>query len=252
MGYFCWTGSQIYVFRMFLPRSFLIWYDTQSAWGRNRGVECSKHIPKIVTIYHSRRQACSSHHHSDSETSLASPFRADAFVALLCTSRLHFSIKYSKSHEYLSSLPGSTSGVEGSEHSPGWLLDELSDYYSTWLPQEQVALVVYLCLCCAVLFCIFNFHMYLYLYLYLNLNCNCINIYNCIVLLYFCKYNCYIAYKYKWYICAAGNVPSDSSRKQIYNRLKYFKMFLKKSNITYLQIYICIFVQLEMFRQTAA
>ena len=36
------------------------------------------------------------------------------------------------------SLPGSTSGVEGSEHSPGWLLDELSEYYSTWLPQEQV------------------------------------------------------------------------------------------------------------------
>jgi len=35
-------------------------------------------------------------------------------------------------------LPGSTSGVEGSEHSPGWLLDELSEYYSTWLPQEQL------------------------------------------------------------------------------------------------------------------
>jgi len=35
-------------------------------------------------------------------------------------------------------LPGTTSGVGGSEHSPDWLLEELSEYYAAWLPQDQL------------------------------------------------------------------------------------------------------------------
>ena len=73
---------------------------------------------------------------------------------------------------YNPSLPGSTSGVEGSEHSPGWLLDELSDYYSTWLPQEQVPdLYLYLCLYFCLCFCLCLFLclcLNLCLYLYVN------------------------------------------------------------------------------------
>ena len=36
------------------------------------------------------------------------------------------------------SIPGSTAGVEGDQFSPDWLLSELSEYFSVWLPAPQL------------------------------------------------------------------------------------------------------------------
>ena len=36
------------------------------------------------------------------------------------------------------SIAGSTAGVEGDQFSPDWLLSELSEYFSAWLPGPQL------------------------------------------------------------------------------------------------------------------